>query len=63
MLSGANHAEANVVVAVVRVVVVPVRNRAVIGIIVPTATTVYAVRARRRASSPIKEVSVYENII
>ena len=49
--SGANHAEAKVVVAVVRRVVVPVSNRTVVGVIVPTAATVDAVRAGRSAGS------------
>ncbi len=47
----ANHAEAKIVVAVVRVVVVPVRNRTVVSVIVPAGTTVYAVRAGRSAGS------------
>ena len=47
VLSGANHAEAEIVVAVVRVVVVPVSNRTVVGVVVPTATTVNTVAVRR----------------
>lgn len=38
-------AQAEVVVAVVGRVVVPVRHTAIPGVIVPTATTVHAVRA------------------
>ena len=49
MLSGANNAEAQVVVPVVRGVVVPVANRAVVGVVVPAAATFDAVGARRRA--------------
>ena len=48
-LRGANKAEAQVVVAVVRVVVVPVADRRVVGVVVPGATTFDAVRTRRRA--------------
>ena len=50
-LRGANQAEAIVLVAVVRVVVVTVRNRRVVSIVVPTTTAVDAVRARRSVSS------------
>ena len=53
MLSGANHAEAKIVVAVVGVVVVPVSDRTIGSVIVPTAATVYAVRPRRRAERSI----------
>ena len=51
LLSGANHAEATVVVAVVRFVVAPERNIAGVGITVPAATTDYAVRVGRKAGS------------
>lgn len=42
-----------VVVAVVRIVVVPVRNGAVVGVIVPRATAKNAVVAGRSTHSPI----------
>jgi hypothetical protein len=40
-----DHPEAYVVVGVVRVVVVAVRNPAVVGVVVPTAAAIHAVRA------------------
>ena len=48
-LRGANQAEAIVLVAVVRVVVVPVSHGTVGSIVVPRAAALYAVRTRRRA--------------
>ena len=45
VLSGATEAEAQVVVRVRRVVVVPVRHGAVVGVVVPAAAAVDAVRA------------------
>ena len=48
VLSGANKAEAHVVVPVRRSIVVPVRNRRVVGVVVPRTATVDAVRARSR---------------
>ncbi len=49
-LRGANHAEAVVAVAVVRVVVVTVGNGAVAGVVVPTAATLHTVTTGRRPS-------------
>ena len=49
VLSGATNAEAQVVVPVVRVVVVPVANRRVVSVVVPATTAFNAVRARRGA--------------
>lgn len=46
-LRGANKAEAIVVVAVVRVVVVTVSNLAVVRVVVPRTATLATVRARR----------------
>jgi hypothetical protein len=46
---GANEAEANVVVPVVRVVVVPVRGTQVLPVVVPASATVNAIRPRGRA--------------
>jgi hypothetical protein len=42
---GQDHPEAYVVVGVVRVVVVAVRNPAVVGVVVPTAAAIHAVGA------------------
>ena len=53
VLSGANEPETNVVVAVVRVVVVPVRNRTVVGVVVPATAAFEAVGARRRAATTL----------
>ena len=50
-LRGANQAEAQIVVAIVRGVVVPVRYGTVVRIVVPTAPTFDAVRARRGTTS------------
>ena len=47
--AGTHNTETVVVVAVVRVVVVPVRHGTVGSIVVPRAATLYAVRTRRRA--------------
>ena len=43
-LGGDNQAEAQVVVAIVRVVVVTVRRTAILRIVVPAATTVHTIR-------------------
>ena len=51
--AGTNNTETVVVVAVVRVVVVPVSNRAVRGVVVPRATAFDAVIARRSAGSTV----------
>ena len=51
-LRGANKAEAIVLVAVVRVVVVTVSNLAVVGVVIPRAATLDTVIARRRTRSP-----------
>ena len=49
-LVGRTHnTETIVIVAVVRVVVVPVRNLAVVIVVIPGTTALYAVRTRRRA--------------
>ena len=50
-LRGANKAEAQVVVAVVRVVVVTVRNRRVVSVVIPRTTAVNAGRPRRCIST------------
>ena len=50
-LRGANQAEAIVLVAVVRVVVVTVSNLAVVVIVIPRATPLNTVIARRRTRS------------
>ena len=47
--AGTHNTETVVVVAVVRVVVVPVRNLAVVIVVIPGTTALYAVRTRRRA--------------
>ena len=44
-LGDKNEAEADIVIAILGVVVVPIRNAAVLRIVVPTAATEYAVRA------------------
>ncbi len=44
---GENDAEAEVVVAILRRIVVPIRRLAVVRVVVPTAASVYAVRAVR----------------
>ena len=54
-LRGANQAEAIVVVAIVRVVVVPVSNLRVVGVVIPRTATLTAVRTRRRACSLFAE--------
>lgn len=43
--AGAHNTETKVVVAVVRVVVVPVTNRRVVGVVIPRAAAFDAVRA------------------
>ena len=45
--AGTHHPKTKIVVAVVRVVVVAVRNRRVVSVVVPTTTAVDAVRPRR----------------
>ena len=47
--AGTHNTETVVVVAVVRVVVVPIRHGTVGSIVVPRAATLYAVKTRRRA--------------
>ena len=58
-LRGANNAEAEIVVTVVRVVVVPISNLAVVVVVVPTATTYNAVRTGRRACSLLLKNAVF----
>ena len=58
-LRGANNAEAEIVVPVGRVVVVTVSNLAVVVVVVPTATTIDAVRPRRRACSLLLKNAVF----
>ena len=53
VLSGTDEPETEIVVAVVRGVVVPVRNRTVVGVVVPATTTFEAVGARRSAATTL----------
>ena len=57
LLSRANEPETVVVVAVVRSVVAPVRNRTVEGVVAPATTAYEAVRARRSAARVVHSLT------